>query len=182
MNYPHSRIDSSRFSRYDSALEVRYDNNMGQQAMKTQIDNLLKNGGEFDAQSDLETLRAQLEQAGLACFMAECSKARNRSAVFRAVAKAVDYPEFFGSSLEGLYDCLTDTISEQRVGVAMLFQDLHSADPDLEAVVPQIQEVLNEAVDYARDQNKVFLYGIQHGGKHPDAVPGVVHAWSDVAE
>lgn len=144
-----------------------------------QFARLIKKGGEFDGQSDLVALKAELEKADVACFVASCSKARNRSAVFRAVVKAVDYPEFFGSSFDGLYDCLNDTVMDQKVGVALLFDDLHSADPDLENDMPRLVDVLNEVAEYAKDQGRVFLFGIKHGGKHPEAVPGVVHNWSE---
>lgn len=146
-----------------------------------QIQRLIKKGGEFDGQSDLVVLKAALEAADISCFRADCSRARNRSAVFRAVVKAVDYPEFFGSSFDGLYDCLNDTISDQKTGVALLFDDLHSADPDLEGDMPRLMEILKEASEYASEQGKVFVFGIKHGGKHPEAVPGVVHNWSETS-
>ncbi len=144
-----------------------------------QIQRLIKKGGEFDSQFDLVALKSALESADIGCFRADCSRARNRSAVFRAVVKAVDYPEFFGSSFDGLYDCLNDTISDQKVGVALLFDDLHSADPDLESDMPRLMEILKEVSEYAIEQGKVFVFGIKHGGKHPAAVPGVVQNWSE---
>ncbi|AWB33672.1 barstar family protein [Orrella marina] len=144
-----------------------------------QVQKLISQGGEFDGQSDLDAVKASLEGAEIACYRADCSKARNRSAVFRAVVKAVDYPEFFGSSFDGLYDCLNDTVADQRVGVGILLDDLHSADPDLEKDMSRLVDVLNEVADHARDQGKVFVFGIKHGGKHPEAVPGVVHNWSE---
>src|SRR5690554_6851757 len=144
-----------------------------------QVQKLISQGGEFDGQSDLDAVKASLEGAEIACYRADCSKARNRSAVFRTVVKAVDYPEFFGSSFDGLYDCLNETVMDQRVGLALLFDNLHSADPDLEKDLPRLLEVLNEVADYAKDQGKVFLFGLKHSGKHSEAEPGVVHNWSE---
>lgn len=147
-----------------------------------QAQRLVKKGGEFDAQLDLAALKSALEAAEIACFRADCSRARNRSAVFRAVVKAVDYPEFFGSNFDGLYDCLTDTVMDNKAGVAVLFDNLHSADEDLEGDMPRLMDVLAEVAEYARERGKVFAYGIKHGGKHPEAIPGVVYNWSETSE
>jgi len=151
-------------------------------SVEKQIQQLLEKGGEFNVQLDLEELKASLVAADVSCFRADCSRARNRSAVFRAVVKAVDYPEFFGSSFDGFYDCLTDTLMDSKAGVALLFDDLHSADPDLERDMPRLMDVLEEVAEYAREQGKIFAYGIKHGGRHPDAEPGEVRNWSDTAE
>ena len=56
---------------------------------------LLKRGGDFDPQGGLELVSAAAKDAGLAWFEADCDKARSRSAVFRAIVKAVDYPHSF---------------------------------------------------------------------------------------
>ena len=40
-------------------------------------------------------------------------------------------------------------------------------------------QTLNEAVSFARDNGRVFIYGIHHAGKHEDAAPGKVNSWSD---
>lgn len=150
-------------------------------SVEKQVKKLISEGGEFDGKSDLVAIKAALENAEIGCFRADCSKARNRSAVFRAVVKAVDYPEFFGSSFDGLYDCLSDTVADQKVGVGLLLDDLHSADPELEKDMARLVDVLNEVAEYARDRGKVFIFGIKHGGKHPEAVPGVVHNWSETS-
>ena len=49
-------------------------------------------------------------ELGLALFVANCDPARSRSAVLRAIVKAVDFPEYFGGNLDALYDCLCDTV------------------------------------------------------------------------
>lgn len=143
-----------------------------------QLRDLLKKGGSLDT-----ALVAQFRDLALGEEMswseADCSKARNRSALFRAVVKAVDYPQFFGGSFEGLFDCLTDSIQDQRVGLVLVFRDLHSADPDIERDLPQLNQVLQDVADSAVESGRVFVYCIQHGGKHPDDAPGIVHNWSE---
>jgi hypothetical protein len=144
-----------------------------------QVQRLLKKGGSFDPSSELEAIQAASAQSELAWCVADCDRARNRSAVFRAVVKAVDYPQFFGSSFEGLFDCLCDSLSDQRKGLVLLIDKLHSADPVLKKDLAGLTQVLDDVVIQAVEQGRVFIYGISHAGKHPDAVPGVVHNWSD---
>ena len=143
-----------------------------------QLRDLLKKGGELSVEC-AQGLRELGNEAELAWCEADCSKARNRSALFRAVVKAVDYPQFFGGSFEGLYDCLTDTIQDQKSGLVLLFKDLHTADPAIEADLDELYQVLGDVVDNARDAGRVFVYCIEHAGKHPDDLPGVVHNWSE---
>lgn len=149
---------------------------MGKQSGR-QLEVLLNKGGEF-APEQLEQVIGAAREADFAVYTADCSKARNRSAVFRAVVKAVDYPQFFGSSFEGFYDCLCDAVSDQRTGVVLVMQDLHSADPDIEKDLEQLSQTLGDVVDSAAEQQKAFLYCVLHGGKHADDQPGIVHNWS----
>lgn len=141
---------------------------------------LLKNGGDFDPQSGLDIVAVAAKEAGLTWFEADCDKARSRSAVFRSIVKAVDYPQFFGSDFDGLYDCLCDTLLDQKEGgLVLVLNSLHSEDPAIVMDGKKFLQVFNDAVAFARKNSRVFIYAIHHAGKHPDAQPGVVNAWSD---
>ena len=88
--------------------------------------------------------------------------------------------QFFGGDFEGLFDCLRDTLQDQKDGGLVLVLDkLHSADPAIVMDGHQFLQVLNDTVSYARENKLVFIYGIHHAGRHDDAKPGVVHNWSD---
>ena len=141
---------------------------------------LLKRGGDFDPLTGRDLVSEAAKEHGLAWCVADCDKARSRSAVFRAIVKAVDYPQFFGGDFEGLFDCLRDTLQDQKDGGLVLVLDkLHSADPAIVMDGHQFLQVLNDTVSYAREIKLVFIYGIHHAGRHDDAKPGVVHNWSD---
>ncbi|MFA5521519.1 MAG: barstar family protein [Castellaniella sp.] len=118
------------------------------------------------------TERAQALQAatdaGLAAWVVECDRARSRSAVLRAIAKAVDFPEFFGSSLDALYDCLSDTVIDQKAGLFLWFDRLHTGDPILAEHAQAVLAVCNDVVEFAENNERVFAYGIEHAGKHDD--------------
>lgn len=112
-------------------------------------------------------------EAGLTAYVVDCDRARSRSAVLRAVVKAVDFPEFFGGNLDALYDCLCDTLLDQKGGLFLWFRHLHSGDPALAEDAAAIEAVCTDAVEFASNNDRIFAYAIQHAGKHPDPEPGV---------
>ncbi|WP_322996354.1 barstar family protein [Castellaniella sp.] len=130
--------------------------------------------GAVDAQtiSEADALAAATE-AGLTAFVVDCDRARSRSAVLRAVVKAIDYPEFFGSNLDALYDCLCDTVNDQKTGLFLWFRHLHSGDPALADDAQAIRSVCDDVVEYGQNNERVFSYAIQHAGAHPAPEPGV---------
>jgi len=112
----------------------------------------------------------------LTVCIAACDKARSRSAVLRAVVKAVDFPEFFGSDLEALFDCLCDTLRDQKTGVLLWFDKLHSGHPMLAEDAEAIAPVCEDAAQFARNTHKIFAFAMDHTGKHADPEPGVAPA------
>lgn len=154
---------------------------MSSQARR-QVQKLLSKGGPYEPKNDDAEFQQSASEAELLWCVADCSKARNRSAFFRAVVKAVDYPQFFGSRFDGLYDCLRDSVDDQKVGMVLRLDQLHTLDPALEADMAELTQVLDDVVSHASDQGKVFIYGIHHSGRHLDDIPGVVRNWSDASE
>ncbi|MFT0533021.1 barstar family protein [Castellaniella hirudinis] len=139
-----------------------------------QSSKLFSQGGMLDAQAipEADALAAATE-AGLTAFVVDCDRARSRSAVLRAVVKAIDYPEFFGGNLDALYDCLCDTVGDQKTGLFLWFRHLHSGDPALAEDTQAIRGVCEDVVEYGQNNERVFVYAIQHAGAHPDPEPGV---------
>ena len=134
----------------------------------------LQKGGLLDASAGARAEQIEAAQAlDLTVFVVECDRARSRSAVLRAVVKAVDFPEFFGGDLDAFYDCLCDTIRDQKSGVLMCFDKLHSGDPSLAEDADAIVAICEDAAEFARKNDKVFAFTVEHAGKHPDPEPGV---------
>ena len=152
---------------------------MGKVAVGPLLRQLLQKGGDIDPQQGLDALEAASKGRGLVWCVADCDKARSWSAVFRAVVKAVDYPQFFGGDFEALYDCLCDTLLDHKEGVVLVFERLHSADPAIVHEGKQFIEVLNNTVQFAQKNERVFIFAIHHAGKHPEAEPGVFTSWSN---
>ncbi|HUH86952.1 MAG TPA: barstar family protein [Pusillimonas sp.] len=111
--------------------------------------------------------------AGMTAYIVDCDRARSRSAVLRAVVKAVDFPEFFGGNLDALYDCLCDTVLDHKAGLFLWFDKLHSGDPALTDDTAAILAVCEDVVEFAANNDRRFAYAVVHAGKHPDPEPGV---------
>ena len=151
-------------------------------AVDSKLKQLLQRGGEAEPGQTLEAIMGPATERGLAWCIADCDKARSRSAVFRAIVKAGDFPEFFGNNFDALYDCLSDTLLDQKAGVVLVLDKLHSADPGIFQDGHDFMQTMQDAVDFAQENGRVFIYAINHAGKHPEPVPGVVHNWSDSPE
>lgn len=150
---------------------------------KGDIEQALLKGGELPKTlfKQEEELSKDAKAKGLAVFTADCSKARNLSALLRAFAKAVDYPVFFGKDLDALLDCLTETLAEQKHGYLLLIHQIHSGDPDLKDDVEQVLEVLREVAMHAQKTGKTIAYLVNHMGKHSPPEPGIdPQAYTDV--
>jgi len=134
----------------------------------------IKVGGQFKSREKHRGLLTQeAEDFGLAVVVADCDRARSRSAVLRAIAKAVDYPQFFGNDLDALYDCLRETVMEQKIGVYLWLDRLHTADEVIGQATEEIIDTLNDVTDYSNNKDRVFVYTINHAGKHEAPEPGV---------
>ena len=136
---------------------------------------ILQKGGLVDvASSEQDEVFKAAEQAGVTAFVVDCDRARSRSAVLRAVVKAVDFPEFFGGNLDALFDCLCDTVLDQKTGLFLWFHNLHSGDPGLQEDAVAIQAVCDDVVEFAANNSRSFAYHIVHAGRHPDPEPGLL--------
>lgn len=134
----------------------------------------LQKGGLVDVSStERDEVMRLAAEAGLTALVVDCDRARSRSAVLRAVVKAVDFPEFFGGNLDALYDCLCDTVLDQKAGLFLWFHNLHSGDPALEKDSVAIENVCADVVEFAANNGRSFAYHFVHAGKHPDPEPGV---------
>jgi len=112
----------------------------------------------YDQGVDAQTLKRAAQESKLALFEVDCSRAKSKSAVLRAIANAVDFPEHFGGNLDALYDCLCDTVLDQKVGMVLALRHLHEDDPGLAEHAPAIAQVGEDVVEFARENGKTFAF------------------------
>jgi len=137
----------------------------------------LQRGGAIEHDGAEKQAMVDATQAlGMTLLVADCDRARSRSAVLRALAKAVDFPEYFGGNLDALYDCLCDTVLDHKEGVVLWLYRLHSGDPALTEDAVNIEGVCADAAEFARENGRIFCYVVEHAGRHPDPEPGVAAA------
>ena len=138
------------------------------------LQELLQQGGLINAtDAQKSKILAMAQAAEITVGEVDCDRARSCSAVLRAIVKAVDYPDFFGSDLDALYDCLCDTVLDQKIGLYLWFDKLHTGDPALESHAQAILSVCNDVADFVSTKDKMFAYTVIHAGKHPEPEPGV---------
>lgn len=139
----------------------------------TSLEQVFNVGGEIPKNlAVLEAVSDLAASKGVAFFEVNCDKARNVSAVLRAIAKAVDYPSFFGSDTEALLDCLNETNSDQKKGMVLWLNSLHSEDEALRDFAKQLEDILQDATKFADSKGRHFSYFIEHVGPHEAPEPG----------
>lgn len=119
----------------------------------------LQEGGQIPEQyTDAGVLADAAKALGLTVFTVECDRAKSKSAVLRAIAGAVDFPEYFGGNLDALLDCLTTTVLDQQAGALIVLCNLHDQEPALSEHVVDILDTFSEAAEYARENGRSFAF------------------------
>ncbi|GAA5233853.1 barstar family protein [Verticiella sediminum] len=117
----------------------------------------IRKGGQVQAAED--ALAGAAGALGYAVFPVDCARAKSKSAVLRAIATAVDFPEFFGGNLDALLDCLTATVLDQPgPGALLLLKDINGGEPALAEHLEDIMTTFADAAEYVRDNGKVLAY------------------------
>lgn len=117
----------------------------------------IRKGGQV--QADAQALSSAAQALGYAVFSVDCSRAKSKSAVLRAIASAVDFPEFFGGNLDALLDCLTTTVLDQpAAGSLVLLQGINESEPAVAEHLDDILTTFADAAEYVRDNGKVLAY------------------------
>ena len=150
----------------------------------TNLEQVFEVGGEIpETLAMLDAVSELAASKGIAFFNVDCDKARNVSAVLRAIVKTVDYPSFFGSDIEALLDCLNETSSDQKKGMVLWLNQLHSADEALRDFSRQLNIILDDAAKFADSKGRHFIYYVEHVGPHEAPEPGKAPArYGEISE
>jgi len=78
--------------------------------------------------------------------------------VLRAVARAVDFPEFFGSNFDALYDCMTDPLhkSGPQPGFIVVLEQIPTTVKFDKEAREQLLDIFRDAADYWADRKIPF--------------------------
>ncbi|MBX6318029.1 barstar family protein [Pigmentiphaga sp.] len=131
----------------------------------------LKTGGAlYDQGVDARMLKRAAQESNLALFEVDCSRAKSKSAVLRAIANTVDFPEHFGGNLDALYDCLCDTVLDQEVGMVLALRHVRQDDPGLAEHAAAIAQVGEDVVEFARENGKTFAFILERADSAAEPV------------
>ena len=101
-------------------------------------------------------LRATAATAGLRTFSADLAGVRTLEAAFAVLAKALDFPDWFGHNLDALMDCLTDMSWAPAAGYLLLL----TGTPPLASTDPEgftaLLDVLDAAIEPWREDGIPF--------------------------
>ncbi len=77
--------------------------------------------------------------------MIDCSKITDKVQLHKALAEALDFPNWYGNNLDALYDCLTDLEEDTYLellhfptwaeGFAQVFRDAMEENPNLHILI-----------------------------------------------
>ena len=119
-------------------------------------------GGVFRCHVPLaESALAAAAKKQLRVVPVKLTAARDKNGFLNAVAKALQFPEYFGHNWDAFYDCLLDLKLEDGAGTLLVLHDASGfaraeADEFAAAV-----DTLAEAADYWKGENKMLLVVVE---------------------
>jgi hypothetical protein len=122
--------------------------------------------GIFLRPADAAALEAAAAGAGLAQWNVDLSGVRNKAEFLAALAKRLQFPEWFGHNWDALNDVLAELAWEQPNGVLLTLErcgDLARGDPD---AFETALEVLDSVAESCYDEDIpfwVFIDGVDAG-------------------
>lgn len=117
--------------------------------------------GPFLAPQDERALIAAVHKAGLTLLRLDVKGVRDKDGLLSAIAKALEFPEWFGRNWDALEECLTDLPGNDTRGFVLLID--HCADFVKHAPheFDTAKEVFESVAEFWAEQGKGFwtLFG-----------------------
>lgn len=113
-------------------------------------------GGVFQLGADVRAVERAAKDAGLAWFRIDIHAAHDKGDLLAALAKGLDFPDWFGGNWDALADCLTDLSWKRASGyVLVLDKAKHFTAAHAEDYAAAL-EVMHHAADYWRSAGTPF--------------------------
>jgi len=118
-----------------------------------------KRAGTFRSAINSEEIVAAAKTAGLEVFKIDLGKARGKSGLFDAFAKALKFPQYFGKNWDALNDCLTDLNWLGDKGWVLILTNCKPFAAKFEAEFDQALELLaGVAVNWQEDGKPFWVF------------------------
>jgi RNAse (barnase) inhibitor barstar len=99
---------------------------------------------------------SQVTAADFAFWRVDLAKVRSKAGLLAAVAKALDFPDWFGHNWDALQDCLTDLSWRPAPGYAVVLENCREFAECVPADFEAALEVFVAAVDFWRERAVPF--------------------------
>jgi RNAse (barnase) inhibitor barstar len=113
--------------------------------------------GVYQLVSALEAVERAAQEAGLAVFRIDIGEVRNKADFLGRVAKALSFPNWFGSNWDALNDCLTDLDwLSTKTGYVLIFENSDDFGSHHKSEFDTATDVLNNAAEYWKEEGRSF--------------------------
>ncbi|MBS3936912.1 MAG: barstar family protein [Sulfuritalea sp.] len=117
----------------------------------------IEHAGVFHMPLDGEdALTGAAEQDGYCVFRVDLAQAQTKAAMLDAIAKAMNFPEWFGHNWDALLDCLADLGWQPAEGYLVILEHCDGIHGHAEADFVQTLQVFESAAGEWRDQGIPF--------------------------
>ena len=104
-------------------------------------------------------------QAGMAVFCLNLADIKGKAGFLNAAAKALHFPNHFGSNWDAFEDCLTDLSWLEAGGYVLLFQNLANFGHEAPAELAMARAILQDAAAYWKKHGVRFFVGLTEGNR-----------------
>lgn len=118
----------------------------------------------LDAAIAVVDIEKEVEQRGFAFFYLEGGGIFSKEQFLDQIARAMDFPDYFGGNWDALEDCLTDLSWREAPGYVILYDHF---DVFAEQVPDQFEtalEILDASVEFWRAQGKPLFVMLRRKG------------------
>jgi RNAse (barnase) inhibitor barstar len=113
--------------------------------------------GVYQLVSGLDAVERAAQEAGLAVFRIDVDEMRNKADFLARVAKALSFPDWFGSNWDALNDCLTDLDwLSTKTGYVLIFENSDHFGSHHKDEFDTATDVLNNAAEYWKEEGRPF--------------------------
>ena len=134
--------------------------------MKKEFSALIESraGGVFRCHAPFPDRALELARETLRVVPVRLVATRDKNAFLNAVAKAVEFPEYFGHNWDAFYDCLLELKHGEGHGTVLVLKDASGfARSEPEEFAAAI-DTLADAVDYWKEEGKTLLVVVELEG------------------
>jgi RNAse (barnase) inhibitor barstar len=134
-----------------------------------------KASGVFRLEGEIsaEELSKIARQHGLAFFLIDGRKIKNKEQFLKDSAKAMNFPDYFGANWDAFEDCLTDMSWHEAKGFVILYDNMDSFAQHSPDQLKVALGIFRDTVEFWRSQKKMFFVVVHGQGGQLGELPSI---------